>query len=363
MNTYFVDSINGLDTNDGLTVDTAWKSQLHWPTLPAGSFIHISTASIIKGTLPTSLPADLTIGGGGGAIFDAGGMATILSGAYKNLHIRGMRFQGSRVRHVDGKAGSKDITFTDCTFAANGSASAVNCQAVYWTRCDGIAFYGCTFESGGWGDNLYLDRPTGIIDIIGNHFGTPYGAQADNVQIVGDPTAWSAAEILIDDNQMTMRDGPTNSGKGNVCINRMKGSIAITDNTMVGLNYCLSLACNDVMVTKNTLSNARLNSYSWGIGVGETYDVRTHSYHANIIDDCARGVTFSAPPNTNPARIDMMVSGNAINHCDVALRVDRPTSGYFTGNTLLGNSTDVIVTTKVIPSGGAYTTFETTPNP
>ena len=112
---YYIDSVDGLDTNDGLSIRTPWKSHMKAESaaLAAGDVVHFKRGSAFSGSIrinesgTAAKPIRLTSYGTGElpkftnpSTHDASGNAIILGGDY--IIVENLHFHDTPGEHVSG---------------------------------------------------------------------------------------------------------------------------------------------------------------------------------------------------------------------------------------------------------------------
>ena len=150
-----------------------------------------------------------------------------------------------------------------------------------------------------------------------------------------------------------------NGGKGNL-VDSQCGTVIVEDFRAYGLNFSMSPDSDNVIIRRGHISDARLNTYSWGVGIGGTRPIRDILFEDLLIENCNRGVAISATgggANTGPTRIDIVARRVTVRNCSTGLFIDRPCSGDFTGITYENCGINKDVRTTTVPPGGTYTTL------
>lgn len=391
MNTYFFDDANGLDTNDGLAPATAWQ------TLAMASSAAVVKGSTLLFRCGGSFPGALTLvenctyasyGAGAKPQLGAGVQYCINNYTYKdasgNLHhavdgnqFFGLRFSGSSDTLVN-MIGANNWQFASCEFDNTGAHPVgpyTNVRGLLAQACTVAQIVDCWFHDI-TGDCIYSEAMKQFT-ISSSRFDAPQGAAADGIQVGYDKAGNGPQDITITNNTINMRSVPTNSGKGGIIVQKASagGSLLvdgvakgclIEGNTVVGLNFGIAVGGDDIVVRNNRVSAATLNSYSWGIGAADPIDCHRHQWYGNAISGCTRGLAITWPGTGTPPfnRIDFEIHDNEITSCPTALHIDQPISGYAQNNDMIGCASKFSRTGQglIVPAGGAYTTWEQTPN-
>jgi hypothetical protein len=380
---YYFDAINGLDTNSGTDPDHAWQTITPAASVPQGSVLLFKNGCTFPGQL--AVIEGCSYGSywlGDKPIIGSGAQFGIVNQTIKggsvvqnNLTFDGLHFNGSSDRLME-MIGASNITINNCEWSNVGSTPigpAANVNGFYGQFCTNVKITKCYFHDI-TGDNIYSEAMAGF-KIDSNKFDTPQGPAADGIQVGATKVGNRSSDITITNNIVNMRTLSTNSGKGGIIVqdvfangtllvNGVAKAAWIDSNIVVGLNYGIAVSGDDVLVTNNSVSQATQNSYSWGIGVGDSFVCNRHEYTNNNISNCNRGIVLTADAVGPINRVDFNIHDNTILNCGQAYYQDQPGSGIVDNNTILNSQVKIQRVSQglIVATGGTYTTMTITPN-
>lgn len=345
--TYYVDTNAGSDANAGLTTDGAFK------TLAAIEQIRLQpgdTVLLARGSTFTE-QLDIKQSGFDGAPITFGaygeGDAPVITGGANGIH-------GSKTNYIV----VRDLTITETSGNAIYAGAASNwiidnvtiVDAEGGPTTDGISYqFGVNLTvknstiQGVNSDGIWIDETTGIV-IENNTIGTVRGATSDNIQIV------NSENVVLRGNALDMT-GETDSTKGNLAINKSV-NVVIEDNTLAGGTFGASVNADNVVVTGNEIYGQSGYTWTYGIGLGERWDVSNYVISGNYIHDVRFGVAITGIGDTAVMRNNIEVTGNTFEHIEgAALKVDRPASGSFDGNLVNVDSAAIRIPQAILDAG------------
>ncbi|MEH0199131.1 hypothetical protein V7S57_25655 [Caulobacter sp. CCNWLY153] len=342
----------GSDTADGLTPATAWatlgKAAAPATALPSGVHLLLRRG----GTWPEILspPSDwCTVSAYGegarpivGVGQDYGCDENNKSGfRIEGLHLRDWKLKGFN------NYGFNSHMLWDCEIGPIAAGQAETNRGGVTSRNFRNFYIGACHVHDVIGDDVFLQTTKGGWVISeGNRYDPANGAEADNFQLSDN----QGARVRLSGDQYDMRGA--SSGKGCVVVTGNAGTV-IEDFVAYGLNFCIGLNGDNMVVRRGRMSSARLNAYSWGVGVGESTSVRQHLYEDLVISDCNRGVSISGiggGVDTGPDRADITVRRVTVQNCQTGLWIDRPTSGDLSGVSFVDCAVNVDNRTTAMPA-------------
>jgi hypothetical protein len=342
----------GSDTADGLTPATAWatlgKAAAAATALPTGVHLLLKRGGAWSEIL--SPPSDwCTVGAyGEGArpVVGVGQDYGCDENGKSGFRVEGLQFRDWKMRGFN-NFGFNSHMLWDCEIGPIAAGQAETNRGGVTSRSFRNFYIGACHVHDVVGDDVFLQTTKGGWVISeGNRYDPATGAEADNFQLSDN----QGAQVRLSGDQYDMRGA--NSGKGNVVITGNAGTV-IEDFIAYGLNFCIGLNGDNMVVRRGKMSSARLNAYSWGVGVGEATSVRQHLYEDLVVSDCSRGVSISGiggGVDSGPDRADIVVRRVTVQSCDTGLWIDRPTSGDFSGVTFLDCKVNVDSRTTALPA-------------
>ncbi|QGZ14103.1 hypothetical protein PP940_gp032 [Rhizobium phage RL2RES] len=191
-------------------------------------------------------------------------------------------------------------------------------------------------------------------------------AEGDTIQTRADRTSSSGAPgphqkgFVMRGTYLDMHSKKTSSGKGCLVTN-MADYVYTHDSQLDGNNFVHGTDEGDCQVyCRNTNRYARMNSYSFGYGIGG-YDNQPASYNHQLYDnywyDINRalsftGISVTGYSGTKSGRVDIVAHDETIVKCASGLRIDRPTSGLFRGFVFHNVTRPIDRITTTLPAGG-----------
>jgi polysaccharidase protein len=334
--TYYVDSVNGSDGNSGLSVDSALRSlnRIESVNLLPGDQVLFARGSAFQDQLDVrySGTADAPI------IFGSYGFGELPVFSGPNKGIVGVDSHDIVVQDIRiANAGDAAFYATNATnwtiqrVVIENTGLTTGVGGIFWRAGTGLAIRNSTFN-GIHGDGIYLDRVNGA-SVTGNAFYGLEGANADGIQVE------DSVGVSIASNTIDMASSP-NSTKGGIVVNR-GGTIQIADNDITGGSFGLSVTSQNVTIRDNNISGQTRYSWSASVLVGGSSDAANYLIEQNAIHDSIFGVALTASGDTAPLRQSIEITGNSFDRMSgAALKVDRPSSGSFHGNTVSNSTAD-----------------------
>ncbi len=258
MTIYYLSSKSGSDTNSGTTADQAWNSFSKLSgKIKAGDTILLERGSDFDQTLTfnkvygtATMPITISAYGAGDAPIlssDTGQGITATNSNY--FIVENIEFQTSGVGMYGWNANNWVIR--NVTFDNVGGSN--NLGSLNWTKSSNILFQNNTVTNS-HGDGIYMTSMNNVA-IVNSEFLNVTGANADNIQIVGNNT-------LIAGNILTI-DEASNTTKGNLVY--QGDGLYAHDNYMQGGSFGMSLSANNVVVEDNVVKDH--TKYSWSSNV------------------------------------------------------------------------------------------------
>ena len=352
--TYYIDSATGNNANAGTSTSTPFKS------LTALNNLALNPGDTVLLARGTSYADQLTVkhSGASGSPITFGaygeGAAPVIKGPATGVYSSGTHdvvVHDIAITDTSGYAvlGRNLSNWTVDDIAVSGAGSSTHPGSVSFENSSNIIVENSTI-SGVTGDGMLINGGKGIT-VENNKVGTVQGHDADNVQIN------NATNVKVLGNQLDM-SGTTDSTKGNLVVNSADG-VDIEHNTMAGGKYGASVNSNNVTIASNDIHGQGGYDWSFGVGIGENWNVKNYNIHDNNIHDVATGVALSGTSMT-VQRDNIDVHDNTFDHnSDAALRVDRPATGEFTNNEV-GTGTQATDITSWIAAENTFKVSGTT---
>ncbi|KSB88502.1 hypothetical protein AS593_15495 [Caulobacter vibrioides] len=342
----------GSDTADGLTPATAWatlaKAAAAATALPSGVHLLLKRGGSWSEIL--SPPSDwCTVGAYGEGARPIVGVGQDYGCDENNksgFRVEGLQFRDWKIKGFN-NFGFNGHMLWDCEIGPIAAGQAETNRGGVTSRNFQNFYIGACHVHDVLGDDVFLQTTkAGWVISEGNRYDPAGGAEADNFQLSDN----QGAKVRLSGDRYDMRGA--NSGKGNVVITGDAGTV-IEDFVAYGLNFCIGLNGDNMVVRRGTVSSARMNAYSWGVGVGEASSVRQHLYEDLVISDCNRGVSISGiggGVDSGPDRSDIVVRRVTVQNCQTGLWIDRPTSGDLSGIAFVDCAVNVDSRTTAIPA-------------
>jgi polysaccharidase protein len=369
---YYVDSVLGSNFNDGTSPVTALRTleAVEQKQLRPGDTVLLARGSTFQEQLDIrysgSASAPITFGayGVGDDPVLTGGSKGILGSKTHYITVEDLTITGISTQAIYAGGASNWIVDNVTVFAAPGTSD----QAIFageasnWTidaltvvSTAGTTTGGISFQNssditirnstidGVTSDGIWIDNVTGLT-IEGNTIGTVQGANSDNIQIV------NSSQVIVRDNVLDL-SGETNSTKGNLVVNKSM-DVLIDGNTLIGGGYGASVNSDHVVITDNEIYGQSGYTWTYGIGLGERWDVSDYVIADNSIHDVRFGVAITGIGTTEVFRENVEVYGNVFENTEgAALKVDRPASGSFYDNYVHVGSPSTRISTAVSEAG------------
>lgn len=345
----------GNDAANGKTPATAWASLSKGAdgTIPGGTHVLLKRGGLWPGgLLVKSYCTYGAYGVGDRPKFGAGVDFAIDENSATAVRVQGLHVSGSAKIGVyvyggDGRQfGGWQIVDNEVSHI--GVAGGPDYQGIQ-LRLTRNVYLAQNYVHDVYGDCVWAQSIRGRVIDHDGHYDTPLGSAADCWQ------ASTCEEVEIRRATMNMRTQPTDSGKGALVVQAT--SLTLEDFDIRGLNFGVGLNCDNAIVRRGVIRNGDQQSYSWGIGITESSNVRNHLYEDLLIEDCNRGVAMSGiggGVNLGPTRIDVVARRIIVRDCRTGLFVDRPTSGDLLDLTYQNCLLNKDVRSTVIPAGGRY---------
>lgn len=322
---FFVDAIDGTDTNSGRSPDEAWQSldKVNETRLRPGDTVLLRRGAAWRGKIEVRASgqpsAPITFGAYGS------GPAPVLYGAdngvagerqrhivIRDVHIRDTSYSGVFVQRA------KDWRFERLIIERTGEGKKGG--GITWWHGDGLSIVGCTMIDVR-GDGIWAWNVDGL-QIIDNRIMTVQGETADNLHI------YKPRNFEIRGNLLSM-EGKTNSGKGNVFIFAGEKGV-ITGNVFAGGTFGLSTTASNVSITGNRFLNHNRFKWSAGLLMGEDTNVTDNTISRNIFSGGRMGIYIF---NRKYARNAIIIRENVFENLEgSAVVVQSTVSGAFINN-------------------------------
>jgi len=358
---YYIDSATGSDGNAGTSADTAFKSlaALNNLTLNPGDTVLLARGTSYDGqlTVKYSGTSDSPITFGA---YGQGAAPVVGSGASTGVYSAGTHdvvVHDIGVANTSGYAvfGDGVSNWTVDNVAVSNTGSSSHSGAISFENSSNVTIENSTI-TGVTGDGMFVNGGSGIA-IENNTVDTVQGSTGDNVQVN------AATDVTVTGNHLDM-SSETDSTKGNLVVNN-SDHVDIEDNSMVGGKYGASVNSDNVTIANNDIHGQGGYSWSFGIGIGESWDVSNYDIHGNTIHDVAYGVAITGT-TSDVERNNIDVDDNTFYRIDnAALKVDRPASGEFMHNEIATDTDPTRIATSVSAAGtftvGENSSFNDTP--
>ncbi|HTJ58451.1 MAG TPA: Ig-like domain-containing protein [Devosiaceae bacterium] len=359
MTTYYVNSATGSDTNAGTSATAALQSiaAVEKLKLQPGDSVLFARDTAYTGdqlTIKYSGTADnpITIGayGSGAAPVFSGAGTGISAISTQNVVIKDLTVSDTSSNAIFAH-GATNLTIQNVQVIDTGTPA--HSGAISLENSTNVTVEDSTI-TGVTGDGIWVNGGSGIV-LQHNNIGTVQGTTGDNIQVTG------ATNVSVLDNSLDM-SGQTNSTKGNLVVNTSEG-VTIEGNTLVGGGYGASVNSNDVTIAHNEVYGQSGYTWSFGIGIGETWPVSNYDIYDNDVHDVLYGVAITG--TTSATRTNIDVHDNTFDNISgAALKVDRPASGDFSDNEISANSAPTRISGDVSAAGtftvgqnGTFITF------
>jgi polysaccharidase protein len=358
--TYYVDSATGSDSNAGTSASAPLQS------MAAVEALQLQPGDTVLFARGTSYDAGLDVKWSGSPTnpitFGAYGtgeppvIGDTTTGIYGSK-TQNIVVEDLAISHVSGNAifalGASSWTVQNVHVTDSGSPATSG--AIAFENSANVTIRDSTI-SGVTGDGIFVDGGKNIV-IQNNQVGTVQGPLADNVQVT------NATNVSILGNHLDMT-GPTDSTKGNLVVNVSDGVI-VENNVMTGGSYGASVNSDNVTIAYNEVYGQSGYKWSFGIGIGETWDVRDYRIYDNYVHDVAYGVAITGRESHPAVRTNIDVHDNTFDNIGgAAVKVDQPATGEFVDNSIGSNSTPAYVSDAVVAAGtftfGTNPTFAST---
>ncbi len=222
-----------------------------------------------------------------------------------------------------------------------------NSQGFGFKNCTNVTFRHCETDDTIFGDNLYgvYDR---VVE-VGFFYAPPAnGTVADCIEFTDELKSTTRCSDIYIHNSILMQRPDTNSLKG-ACVVEGTDRWMIEDCYIRGKYFGIGAAGNHCTVRNLFVNDCRLPSTNsnrnntWGIGCGTPYANTEQTYHGNIINRAARGISVSGY-NNPPPHSDMEISENTVLNCFVnAVKFTEAWSGYYSDNIHQDNVSNSVV--------------------
>lgn len=330
MATYYIDAVNGSDSNNGTNAGTAFQSIAKMSTikLKAGDTVLLARGS--------SFADMLTINGSG--TIDK----PITIGAYG---------EGSDPRFV-GKQGIygtktaniviKDLAFTTATnaiYAAQAenwvidnvkllnAGEATGTGSISMKNSTNVTISNSTFDNV-HNDGIYVVDMTNLV-ITNNVMTNLHGPTADGIQITG------STNIQVTNNRIDL-SGTNDSTKGGIMLNTARNVVA-SGNEVTGGSFGIAINGWDIAITGNKIAGQ--TKYAWSAGIMASAGINMGNYTItnNEVTGSNFGVAITGLARDGAVtRENMNINGNSfVDIATAALKIDKQASGSFHDNVVV----------------------------
>lgn len=336
MTVYYIDSVNGSDSNAGTSTGAAFASVSVVANLKLrpGDSVLLSRGSVFTDTLTIAKSGavgnPITIGAyGHGDAPKLSGTVGIVGTGTANIVIHdvaianngGAAIYGLNVRNWD----IHDIAISD-TGAQTGIGGIV------FKNANNVAIANSTFKNIE-GDGVFISIANGVT-VKDSSFTHINGHAADAIQIE------TGSNLVFDGNTIDMTTS-RDSTKGGIVTNFVQ-DVTFSDNVVTGGSFGFSVSGQNVTIEGNTLTAQTKYDWSAGVLIGGPQDISNYNITKNVISDSRWGVAITGQTATN-VRTDMNVTDNVFVSIEKsALKVDRPTTGTFADNIVINSQVSTI---------------------
>lgn len=332
MTTYYVDAINGSDSNSGQTAVQAFKSigSLSQISLKPGDNILLARGSVFAETLT------LTKSGKEGAPITVGAYGTGEPPAFSgNIGI-----YGTKTAHII----VKDVAFVETTGAAiygnnvknwvidnvsfsnTGTLSGIG--GVFFKTGSNVSLTNSKFD-GVAGDGIFVMNINGL-NVSNNSFTRLHGSAADAIQFT------DSQNVNVNGNHIDQSTSPDTT-KGGVVGNNVQ-NVVMRGNEIVGGSFGTSMNGQHVLIEDNKFSGHAKYGWSASILVAGNWDLQDYVISHNSFSDSRFGVSLTGLRNDNVVRNDIKITDNVFQNMErSALKIDKPSTGDFSNNVIVNS--------------------------
>jgi polysaccharidase protein len=351
-NIYYVDSVNGSDSNSGLSQGGAFRSlsRIESVRLQPGDQVLFARGSVFNDQLDirysgtTENPIVFGAYGAGELPTFSGPNKGVSGSNTSNIVVRDIR-----IAHTGDVAfyGANANNWTIQNVVIADTSRTTGYGGISWKNSSGLTITNSTFN-GVHGDGIFVNGVNGL-NVVGSTFSGLEGANADGIQTV------DSTNVSITGNSIDMESSP-NSTKGGIVVNR-GDTVLIADNDITGGSYGMAVTSRNVTIQDNNISGQTRYSWSAGILVSENSDAANYLIEGNVISDGNFGVAITSSSAINPPlRQNIEIAGNTFDHMSgAAVKVDRPTTGSYHDNAVMNTTNE----TYFGPAGAGAFVVET----
>ena len=334
---YYIDSVNGSNSNSGTSEGAAFQSVsvVAGLNLKAGDSILLARGSVFTETLTMTKSgteaAPINIGAyGQGEAPKMSGPIGILATKTSYIEVSDLTFEGTTGAAIYGGS-SRYWNIHDVTVSNTGLLT--NMGSIFFKSATGITVSDSKFENM-TGDGVFVEGVNGLV-VKNNTFTGLGGHTADGIQVT------NGSNIVLTGNVIDMTTSP-DSSKGGIVTNNVQ-NIVISNNEINGGGFGMSVNGQNIKIDGNTISHADKYDWSAGVLIGGAWDLSNYTITNNTIVDSRYGVSITGLRADQVTRTDMNVSDNTfINLEKFALKIDKPTTGTFENNVLINAEMSLI---------------------
>lgn len=337
MATYYVDAVNGSDSNSGTSAATAFQS------LAKASNIKLKPGDNLLLARGSSFTDMLTINGSG-SIVDP-----VTIGAYGEgadpAFVGRQGIYGTKTSNIV----IKDVTFStaaNALYAAKAenwvidnvkllnAGQETGTGSISLKSSINVTISNSTFD-GVQSDAIYVREMDGL-NIVNNVITNVRGHTGDGIQVT------DSKNVRVEGNRIDLTTS-MDSTKGGIVMNNTTG-VVTSENHITGGSFGITINGWDVVITANVISGQVKYGWSAGIMVGAGMNLGNYKISGNEVTGSNYGVSITGLQSDGlVTRENMHVTGNTFaDIVGAAIKIDKPATGSFNDNVIIDSILSLI---------------------
>jgi polysaccharidase protein len=333
MTIYYVDAINGSDSNRGTSSESAFKSvaQVSSIKLKPGDQVLLARGSTfsdmltINGSGTPDQP--ITIGAyGAGADPKFVGKQGIYGTKAANIVIEHLAFEtGYNAIYA---AQAQNWVIDSISLVNAGHATGTG--SISMKTSTNVTISNSKFDNVS-NDAIYVVDMNGL-NIKNNVITNPKGSTADGIQVT------NSNNVRVEGNKIDL-SGSTDSTKGGIIMNGTNKVVA-TNNTVNGGSFGIAINGWDVAITDNKISNQNKYVWSSAILVSQGANLGNYTISGNKVSGSNFGIALTGlSRDGDVTRENIRISDNVfVKIATATLKIDKAASGSFVNNLVVDST-------------------------
>jgi polysaccharidase protein len=327
---YYIDSINGSNSNSGTSADSALQSldMVAGLKLKAGDSVLLARGSVFTDTLVISKSGDvgnpITIGAyGEGDNPKLSGSMGIHGSKASNIVVKDLTIADTLQTAIYGGSAANWV-IDNVSLSNTGTLSGIG--SIVFKNSDNITVSNSKFDHVS-SDAIFLMGIDGVT-LTNNQMTNIRGHTADGIQVN------DSSNVVISGNDIDLST-TADSTKGGVMVQNST-NVVVDDNEVLGGSFGIVVNGWNVTITDNILSGQDKYSWSSSIMIGGNMNLYDYTITGNVISNSNFGVSLTGLQADEVTRTDIEIADNIFTDMiKTALKIDKVSSGSFHDNIIV----------------------------